>query len=542
MTMPAFARTRERRLLIGGAAAGGTAALAVTLVMVVLRDAFGLASAPELVGDRIAALLPVQFFLGLLSLVGGYNNLKALGVVGVLLGGLAAGGVAGLAYARIAERQHARVPLQMQPLGISWRAATTVTGLALLFWLLSVAALWFVLPTNFHGLPPGPARWSSALTLLGLCLGYVPLLLLAYRILVHHEPDKEVLSQPAVLPVVRDEGVTPRRGLVPGGAAAALTVATGLQLRRVHSRAAFHYDGTEYRGADVQAITPNDRFYSVTKNIVDPTVKEGLWRLEITGNAARPRSYTLGDVRDLPPVTQETTLMCISNRVGGGLMSNALWKGVPLARLLEAAGAGSGVKEVVLRSVDGYTDTISIEKAMDPATLVAFEMNGEPLPRRHGFPARMIVPGYFGEKSVKWVTRVELVDTEKKGFYEQQGWGPSFIVPTRSRFDLPDPKTALRAGAPTLLKGIAFGGDRGVSRVEVSTDGGGSWQPARLDYPGTRLTWALWSLEWRPPAAGTYRLAVRAVDGGGAPQVAEERDTAPQGATGYHRITTQVTA
>ena len=177
---------------------------------------------------------------------------------------------------------------------------------------------------------------------------------------------------------------------------------------------------------------------------------------------------------------------------------------------------------------------------MDPTTLVAYEMNGEALPARHGFPARIIVPGLFGEKSVKWVTRIEVAEGERKGFYEQQGWGPGFVIPTHSRFDVPQADQELRAGAPLRLRGIAFGGNRGVSRVEVSTDGGGRWSEARIDYPGTPLSWALWSLEWSPPAPGTYTLVVRATDGSGELQTATERDTAPQGATGYHRVTARV--
>lgn len=232
--------------------------------------------------------------------------------------------------------------------------------------------------------------------------------------------------------------------------------------------------------------------------------------------------------------------MCISNPVGGGLMSNAVWQGVPLRSLLESAGPRSGVMEVVFRSVDGYTDTVSLDKALEPTTLLAYRMNGEPLPQRHGYPLRVVVPGLFGEKSAKWLTRIELVEGDRKGFYEQQGWGPTFVIPTRSRFDAPDFGAPLPSGTSVRLKGVAFGGDRGVSRVEVSADGGRAWQEARIDYPGSRLTWALWSHEWRPAGPGEYQLVVRATDGTGALQIATERGTAPQGATGYHQVTARV--
>jgi DMSO/TMAO reductase YedYZ molybdopterin-dependent catalytic subunit len=234
--------------------------------------------------------------------------------------------------------------------------------------------------------------------------------------------------------------------------------------------------------------------------------------------------------------------MCISNQVGGGLMSNALWKGVPLRQLLDTAGPKSGATEVVLRAVDGYDDTIPLTKALEPTTLVVYEMNGSSLPSTHGYPVRLIVPGLFGEKSVKWITRIELVDHDVKGFYEKQGWGPDFTVPTHSRFDGPDWSKPISMGAKVPLKGVAFGGNRGISRVEVSFDDGNQWQEARLTAPATRLTWALWNYEWQPDRQGEYRLVVRATDGDGGPQIKDERWTIPHGATGYHKVKARVVA
>jgi DMSO/TMAO reductase YedYZ molybdopterin-dependent catalytic subunit len=294
----------------------------------------------------------------------------------------------------------------------------------------------------------------------------------------------------------------------------------------------------------VQAITPNDRFYVVTKNVIDPRVEKALWRLEVTGRVDRPHSYTFEELAALPSTTQETTLMCISNAVGGGLISNALWKGTPLPTLLSTARPQPGVVEVVFHAVDGYTDTIPFEKAMDPTTFVAYEMNGAPLPDRHGHPVRILVPGEYGEKNVKWVTQIELVDQEIKGFYEKQGWGPDFVIPTRSRFDFPNDHQSFKlpvvAAQPIVVKGTAFAGDRGVARVEISFDNAKSWQAARLDYPGSRLSWALWSYDWRPAGPGDYRLVVRATDRTGAIQTAAERGSVPSGATGYHRIMVRI--
>jgi DMSO/TMAO reductase YedYZ molybdopterin-dependent catalytic subunit len=234
--------------------------------------------------------------------------------------------------------------------------------------------------------------------------------------------------------------------------------------------------------------------------------------------------------------------MCISNKVGDILISNAVWTGIPMATLLNAAGVKEGAVEVVLHSADGYTDTFAIEKALEPTTLIAIAMNGEELPDKHGFPARVVVPGLFGEKNAKWLTGIEVVDKETKGFYEKQGWGPSFVIPTRALFYVPELKNQFRVGSTLDLRGIAFAGNRGISKVEISLDDGKSWLPTTIDYPGTKLTWALWSYDWRPTAAGEFGMLVRATDGNGELQTAEKRSIVSEGATGYHRVVAKIVA
>jgi len=251
-------------------------------------------------------------------------------------------------------------------------------------------------------------------------------------------------------------------------------------------------------------------------------------------------TLTLDDLMRLPGTSQETTLMCISNYVGGGLISNAIWRGVPLHQLLGMAGPRPEAVELVVHGADGYTDTIGMAKALDGTCFIAYGMNDEPLPPRHGGPARLLVPGRFGEKSVKWMTAIEVVAVDVKGFYEQQGWGPTFVIPTRSQF-LNDGIEA-RLGNVVDLRGWAFAGDRGISRVELSSDGGRSWQPALIEYPGTRLSWALWRLAWQPTQPGDYQLVVRAVDGQGDLQSDQYRDTTPDGATGYHAVAARVSS
>ncbi len=224
-------------------------------------------------------------------------------------------------------------------------------------------------------------------------------------------------------------------------------------------------------------------------------------------------------------------------------MSNAVWKGVTLRDLIDPAAPLANAARVRLHGVDNYTDTFPLEKALESTTLLAYEMNGVTLPHRHGYPLRAVVPGYFGEKHVKWLTRIELATGDTKGFYENQGWGPDFIVPTRSRIDLPDHEAQFSLGkltGPIEVKGVAFGGDRGIAQVELSYDDGETWNDAKIDYPGTKLTWALWSYDWRPNEADDYTLVVRATDGEGEVQELEEDRGRYSGVTGFHKIVVHV--
>jgi DMSO/TMAO reductase YedYZ molybdopterin-dependent catalytic subunit len=169
-----------------------------------------------------------------------------------------------------------------------------------------------------------------------------------------------------------------------------------------------------------------------------------------------------------------------------------------------------------------------------------------PLPHRHGYPLRVIVPGYFGEKHVKWLTRIELTDENAKGFYETQGWGPDFITPTRSRIDMPEHESRFSIGElrePIEIKGIAFGGDRGISRVELSFDDGKIWTDAEIYYSGGDMAWSLWRFKdgWRPNELGDRTLVVRATDGEGDLQEWEADRSPFSGATGFHKIKVHVT-
>jgi DMSO/TMAO reductase YedYZ molybdopterin-dependent catalytic subunit len=282
----------------------------------------------------------------------------------------------------------------------------------------------------------------------------------------------------------------------------------------------------------VPEITPTDTFYITTKNFIDPTVDGNSWQITFKGMVDNPFTLTLKDVQALPVINRVQTLACISNEVGGDLIGNTKWKGVSFRDLLTRAKPRNSVVDVVVRGADGYTDSFPIEVAMDNEVVLAYEMNGAPLPQRHGYPARLLVPGIYGMKNCKWITEVELVNNDYKGYWEGQGWSDTAVYQTMSRIDYPNSFSIPLK--PIYIGGVAFAGNRGIQRVEVSTDHGQTWGDATLRPALGKYTWVQWTFPWIPPKNGEYSLAVRATDGTGAVQTAEENPTYPDGATGYH--------
>lgn len=287
-------------------------------------------------------------------------------------------------------------------------------------------------------------------------------------------------------------------------------------------------------------VTPNDSFYRVSKNLRDPRVPPAEWRLHINGLVARPVVLTYEELIALPHKAQWQTLMCISNQVGGDFMSNALWTGVPLMDLIALTGGiDTKARRLVLRAADGYSETFPAARALDATTLLATTMNGDRLPLDHGFPARLLVPGIYGLKNVKWVNTIELVEQEVRGYWQQRGWTDTAVVKTTSRIDFPRRGTS-PAAAIRQIAGVAFSGDRKIAKVEVSDDAGETWQAAQLKPPTGDFTWVFWELPWAP-RPGHHRLVVRATDGQGALQRAEPTSALPDGAAGYHTVDVRVT-
>jgi len=288
-------------------------------------------------------------------------------------------------------------------------------------------------------------------------------------------------------------------------------------------------------------LTPVGKFYTVSKNIFDPAIDATTWKLAVKGKVKRPYALTLDELRQFPSVAKPHTLMCISNEIGGDLISNAMWRGAPLKVLLDRAGVRPGATKLVLRGRDGYSDSFPLSTALLDGTILAYEMNGKPLERQHGFPVRVLVMGLYGIKNVKWLSELEVVDHDYKGYWQGRGWTDTAVYKTFSRIDVPSPGVALKPGVRHWLAGVAFAGDRGVRAVEVSVDGGKAWRPARVKPAMGDHTWVLWAFEWTPAIPGPATLMVRAVDGTGASQPVGPTPPLPDGVEGLHSLAVRVT-
>jgi DMSO/TMAO reductase YedYZ molybdopterin-dependent catalytic subunit len=283
-------------------------------------------------------------------------------------------------------------------------------------------------------------------------------------------------------------------------------------------------------------VTPNRLHYTVDESIIDPNIDSRSWRLRVDGLVGRPVTIGYDELLAMPATEQYVTLQCISNLVGGDLVGTAKWTGVPLARVLErAGGVGRGAVRVVFHAVGGYSDSLPVAKALEPTTVVAYGMNDRSLPRAHGFPARIIVPGIYGMKNVKWLERIEVVDYDYRGYWQRSdGWDNIAEIKTASRIDVPQELTSLEAAG--VVAGLAWAGDRGIRRVEVSLDGGASWVPATLRRQLARAAWRQWRLPLPPGTSGHRTLKVRATDGRGELQTPRETPPHASGASGYDTI------
>lgn len=285
-------------------------------------------------------------------------------------------------------------------------------------------------------------------------------------------------------------------------------------------------------------VTPNDDFYLIDTALSKPRVNPADWKLSIGGMVDREVTFTLDDLLAMDLAEYPITLSCVSNPVGGDLVGNAVWTGLPLVDLLDRAGVQTGASQVVGRSVDHWTAGFPTEVLTDERqAIVAVGMNGEPLPISHGFPARLVVAGLYGYVSaVKWVEAVTLTTWDGfDGYWVPRGWSKRGPIKIQSRIDLPRRSQRLTAGRVATIAGVAWAPNTGISAVEVRI-GDGGWERCELAETLGIDTWVQWSYRWTP-VAGDHRISVRAFDADGTIQPVGPASPRPNGAEGYHTIT-----
>ncbi|WP_460708290.1 molybdopterin-dependent oxidoreductase [Myceligenerans halotolerans] len=288
-------------------------------------------------------------------------------------------------------------------------------------------------------------------------------------------------------------------------------------------------------------VTPNEDFYRIDTALRVPEVDPAGWSLRVTGMVDEPFEIGWDELVALPMTEHYVTLACVSNSVGGDLIDNALWLGYPIRELLARARPQAGADMVLSRSVDGFTAGTPLEVLTDPerTSLLAIGMNGEPLPTRHGFPARLVVPGLYGYVSAtKWVSELKVTTFEQdQGYWTPRGWSALGPVKTQSRIDVPRDGASV-GGGEVVVAGVAWAQHVGIEAVEVRADDG-DWVPAELAETVGPDTWRQWRavLDLSP---GDHTVAVRATDVAGETQTPEEAPPAPDGATGHHTVTFSV--
>ncbi|HUJ96280.1 MAG TPA: sulfite oxidase [Terriglobales bacterium] len=279
-----------------------------------------------------------------------------------------------------------------------------------------------------------------------------------------------------------------------------------------------------------ELVTSNIDFF-IRNHFSTPQIDADKWALEIGGLVSSPLKLSYADLLLTASMRHPVTIECAGNRSGGGGVSTALWSGVPLAELLKQAGLRSGATNVVLYGADSggggevppgthFARAIPLERAMDPSTLLAYEMNGEPLPADHGFPLRAVVPGWYGMDSVKWLTRIEVLDKPFDGYFQKEEY-----MALRLKGD-PQPVTRMQVSSKFLrpsegeeirvktyrVEGVAWAGEHKITKVEVRIDPGGVWQTANLAAAPVAMVWTAWNYDWNVARPGSYTLQVRATD------------------------------
>ena len=282
--------------------------------------------------------------------------------------------------------------------------------------------------------------------------------------------------------------------------------------------------------------TPNRDFYRIDTALVIPRVDADSWELSIDGEVDKPFTLTYAELTAMPLIEKDITMCCVSNEVGGGYIGGARWLGVPVREVLKRAGVRSSADQILSTSTDGMTISTPVQALMDDRdALLAIGMNGEALPRKHGYPVRLVTPGLYGfVGSTKWLTRLTATTYDaKKAYWTERDWATDGRILTQSRIDTPRGLAQLKTGK-NVIGGVAWAQGRGIQKVEIRVDDG-PWQEATLGPDANINYWRQWFLEWDAPA-GRHDITVRATDLTGAVQTEKRASPFPRGATGWHTI------
>ncbi len=548
--------TSNKQRFNTGFLAGFLAGILATSVMLLLSITFSGVSLPDILSSAIALGMPLPLFQYLHSIFGADSKyyLFYIVLVGQCLVFALSGGLCNLLLGSTGFQSKKWIDEQGQ---LHW---STGLILALILWLF---AGFIFLPLTNSGvfgsqLLIGPLNTIGSLAVVQLVFGILFIFIQNWLVLRSIRKQKGATT-PATIQQ-EEENISGRRSLLRNGlvvlglgalgvlawrfisggsGSSTLSSSQVLQTYKNKITPPLHPNYgtiTEVSGLSSE-ITSNDEFYVVSKNFVsDPTVNGSTWQLSVGGVVSHPYTLSYDQLTALPTKQQYETMMCISNEVGGQYMSNAHWEGVPLADLLQRAGEiKPGATKVVLHAADGYSDSIHLAKALEPTTLVATHMNGATLPQAHGYPARLLVPGIYGMKHVKWITSIEVVTTDYQGYWQQSSWSDPAEIRMTSRIDTPLDNADLKANQSTYIAGVAFSGNKGISEVDVSFDNGQTWHRATLKQPLSELTWVLWGLPWEP-TPGNHTISVRAIDGQGNVQNPQIAPPLPNGSSGYHTI------
>lgn len=499
-------------------ALAGTVAMVFALLVAYLLSAMGLPFPPVALGQATIEALPGWISVPLIELLQFWA--QRLLVIGVVALYVIAGAVTGIAATTARVRTAVVVGLGALP----WVATVTLAQL--------LAGEKIDLGGDLLSSAVGAAAFFGGLaSLLGAERVATPVALERRR---------------ALFGALAAAGVVAVASTLIGGAARAARPRIepiALAIRRLRSSEPAAAGDPAYEGIErlTRRLTRNEDHYTVDTTLIKPRVDAKTWTLEMTGAVEKPYRISYDELLDMEAVERPHTLECISNEIGGDLISTAIWVGVPMADLLARAVPKADAYDAVLTSVDGYSDSIRLAKALDPDTLVAYLMNGVTLPEEHGYPVRALIPGIYGMKNVKWLQRIELVTFDFQGYWMERGWSDVAAYNTHVRIDTPAsaPRTV---DGRVVIAGIAFSGQRGIAKVEVSTDGEKTWSEAALEAPVGRHSWYRWRYAWTPPGAGRYRLVARATDGQGQTQTRVQRPPFPDGSSGYHAVEVSISA